>query len=208
MKKVIFSGILVFVVLFVWIGATAEQNFNVSQFTQSSDFYYQYDEMEDSYTILPTSKYNYGDFDVVCYNDGGYSTGHFAIAYMPDYPLPAILTMLVTYSGSTEINATKMIIKVGETRYTFAIPLSQSSGFQTPEKYNIIFTDQSISLLEDIIESGEEDIKFRLSGERDVDGHLVFNKETLSLIYENYISAGGLNQDFSQVYKVMPVTIK
>jgi hypothetical protein len=164
--------------------------------------------MDDSYTILPTSKYNYGDFEVVCYNDGGYSTGNFVIAYMPDYPLQAIMTMGLTYNGSTEINANKIIIKVGDKRYSFMIPLSQTDGFQTPEQYRIIFSDQSIALLKDLIESDEEYIKFRLSGDRDVDGHFSFSKEMLSLVYDSYISAGGLNQDFSQVYKTMPVTIK
>ena len=67
---------------------------------------------------------------------------------------------------------------------------------------------KSIGLLEDIINSEETAFRYRLSGDDDIDGEMLFSKDSVKLLYETYVASGALENDFFLVEALYPCEIK
>ena len=76
------------------------------------------------------------------------------------------------------------------------------------ETYVIALTDESIQMVKDMIDSDNFKVKMRLDGKRDVDGTLIFSKEALTMMYNDYVASGALNNNFAAVREMFPCTIK
>ena len=73
----------------------------------------------------------------------------------------------------------------------------------------LVFTDESIQLLKDVIDDEDIMLDFRLSGDRKVDGNLMFlDIDAVKEFYEDYVAAGGTKQDLSEVANSFPCEVK
>ena len=102
-----------------------------------------------------------------------------------------------------------MIIKVGDTRYTFEVDRStEVNGGKIYEGFTIALTDQTISLIENLRDNSGL-AKYRMDGsKRDIDGSIVFSVDALQKMYDAYVASGALFNNFSVLYSLFPVTIK
>lgn len=118
--------------------------------------------------------------------------------------------MTLLYTGDDWIFTDKIIIKTESHRYTFDVDRdTDTAGGKITELYTLVFTDESIQLLKDVIDDEDIMLDFRLSGDRKVDGNLMFlDIDAVKEFYEDYVAAGGTKQDLSEVANSFPCEVK
>lgn len=185
-------------------GLAAGINFDISVFEDSENYTIEFDDMNDTGEITPVES-------VVCASvtedEEGLFIGLFDIKITEDYP--PVLRINFMYMGEDWIFVDKVIIKPGDTRYTFEVNRDTDvSGGKVIETFTVVLTDESIQMLQDIVDN-RFNVRCRLDGERDVDFNLVFSSlEGLKMLLDDYRASGALNNDFSLLKIAYPCEIK
>lgn len=130
------------------------------------------------------------------------------------------LTMIATFvteTGGTETgilfiikvngvhNFKNMTLLPDKTRYTINVNSAPDSPY---EKGIFVVTSDLMPMFDEIIEKQITSVRYRLSGDDNVDSVLVINVEQLKLLLDLYKEAGGMNQDFLVLKTIFPVTVK
>ena len=204
MKKII--AILIIAMLVI-PSALAEINFDISVFEEAGLYDIEFDDMDDTGMITLKEGGIYWGLPSDEDASEGFLLGTLCLALVEGQP-PAIgFTML--YSGEDWIFTDKVILKPGDTRYTFEVDAdTEVSDGTIQESFLVVITDESFSLIEDIIESGGTNVRCRLSGDRNVDLEITFDKDVLATMCEHYKASGALNNDFSILKQIFPCAIK
>ena len=191
--------------------AMAKVKFDISVFQNNENYNVVFDEMDDTGEIKSTGKNIVfgGSFDDEGHliKDQGYVVGDVDIRIIEGYPPSMRATLLYC---SEERNFTdKIILKPADARYTFEVPKDTGvSDEKIYESFILIFTDESIQMIKDMIDADNFTVKMRLDGNRKIDGFLIFDKEDLTQMYNDYLASGALENDFSAIRRVFPCTIK
>ena len=178
--------------------AMAEVKFDISVFQNNENYNVEFDEMDDTGEITSTEgNVIFGGSS----DDEGYVIGDVDIKIIENYPPVMRATLL--YSGEDWIFTDKVILKPAETRYTFEVSEDTDvSDGKIYESFTLIFTDESIQMIKDMIDADNFIIKMRLDGDRKVDGTLMFDKEKLTQMYNDYLASGALENDFARSNKL------
>ena len=140
--------------------------------------------------------------------DGGVVLGDMTIA--TNAVIPPVIGINANYIADDWAFIDEFIIIAGSNRYTFEVECEREvlDGGGIVEAFLIVLSDESIGLVEDIVNSGETTFRYRLSGDDDIDGEMLFSKDSVKLLYETYVASGALENDFSLVETVCPCEIK
>lgn len=203
MKKSL-TFLIAAIIMTIIINVAAASGFDVTVFQNNPLYDVEYDDMDDTLEIsLVDDCLIMAFFD----DDEGSLLGTIDIKKLEGYP--PVLRLSIMYSGDDWIFIDKIILKPGDTRYTFEIdPDTDVSGGKIYEYFTLILTDVSIGLLDDIINSESQTAKLRLDGDREVNGTMYFLGDEITSLYNDYIAAGGLNGDFSDFNIVFPCEVK
>lgn len=196
MKKLMALVLSIIMMTIIPISAFAADGFNLSIFDNNEDVHVEYDEMTGDTTIqLKSGSGNiYLDFlDHVWFGTN---------IYVSDSSEYYNWIIWYTYMGNgpyTNINSA--LIKIGENRYTFDGIYNSRKDWGDENQYhreflNIIFDGNSISMMEDLINHKDEDIKIRFTGSNgQFDVKLSSDAiEKLIQMYELYKAAGGTRE--------------
>ena len=125
------------------------------------------------------------------------------------------MTMIATFGTEPGIlfiikvngvhNFKDMTLLPDKTRYTIKVNSSPESPY---ENGAFVVTSDLMPMFDEIIEKQITSVRYRLSGDDNVDSVLVINVEQLNLLLDLYKEAGGMNQDFSVLKTIFPVTVK
>ena len=185
--------------------ASSEIKFDISPFEDSDKYTIEFDDMDDTGIItLNEGGYTTAIFD----NDDGIILGQFDIKITEN--LPPILRLSFLYAGEDWIFTDNVIIKTANARYSFEVNRDTDvSGGKIYESFTIAFTDESIQMLQDIVDSDDHLVKLRLDGSnRDVDGQIIFTPEQIKAFLDDYRASGALDNDFSLLKELRPCKIK
>ena len=184
--------------------AAAEVKFDISVFENNPDYKVEFDEMDDTGEITSTEGNTvFG----VGTDDDGYIMGDVVIKIVENQPPVMRITLL--YWGEDWIFTDKVILKPADTRYTFEVSRDTDvSDGKIYELYTLILTDESIQMVKDMIDSDTFIVKMRLDGDRRVDGTLLFYREKLTQMYNDYLASGALENNFHAIKETFPCTIK
>lgn len=185
--------------------ASSEIKFDISPFEDSDKYTIEFDDMDDTGIItLNEGGYITAIFD----NDDGIILGQFDIKITEN--LPPILRLSFLYAGEDWIFTDNVIIKTANARYSFEVNRDTDvSGGKIYESFTIAFTDESIQMLQDIVDSDDHLVKLRLDGSnRDVDGQIIFTPEQIKAFLDDYRASGALDNDFSLLKELRPCKIK
>ncbi len=140
-------------------------------------------------------------------SEDGIIYGSFDIRIIENFPPCIRLTLMLISNKNADI--TKQIFKVGDRRYTFTADCDSDVDDGTIyEMCTIVFTDESVAFVKDIIDNDGK-VKFRLDGsKRQVDGTFTMPIEGLKKLYDAYVASGALNNDFIVLKTIYPVAIK
>lgn len=184
--------------------AVAEVKFDISVFENNPDYKVEFDEMDDTGTI-ESSEDNAVAGKVE--DDDGLILGSVDIKIVED--LPPIMRICLSYVGEDWIFTDKVILKPADKRYAFEVKRDTDvSNGNIIESFALVLTDESIQMVKDMIDSDNFIVKMRLDGDRKVDGSLIFDREKLTQMYNDYVVSGALENDFSLVKTVFPCVIK
>ncbi len=184
--------------------AAAEVKFDISVFENNPDYKVEFDEMDDTGTI-ESSEDNAVAGKVE--DDDGLILGSVDIKIVED--LPPIMRICLSYVGEDWIFTDKVILKPADKRYAFEVKRDTDvSNGNIIESFALVLTDESIQMVKDMIDSDNFIVKMRLDGDRKVDGSLIFDREKLTQMYNDYVVSGALENDFSLVKTVFPCVIK
>lgn len=184
--------------------AGAEVKFDISVFEKNPDYKVEFDEMDDTGEIESTEGNTVFGAGT---DDDGYVFGDVDIKILENHP--PVMRVSLLYSGEDWIFTDKVILKPADTRYTFEVSRdTEVSDGKIYESYTLILTDESIQMVKDMIDSDIFIVKMRLDGDRKVDGTLLFDREKLTQMYNDYLASGALENDFSAFRKAFPCTIK
>lgn len=184
--------------------AAAEVKFDISVFENNPDYKVEFDEMDDTGTIESSE----GNAVAGEEEDGdGSILGWVEIRIIED--LPPIMRICLSYVGEDWIFTDKVILKPADKRYAFEVKRDTDvSNGNIIENFALILTDESIQMVKDMIDSDNFTVKMRLDGDRKVDGSLIFDREKLTQMYNDYVVSGALENDFSLIKTVFPCVIK
>ena len=181
----------------------AEFDFSVFEDDEEIEFEVEYDLMDDTGTIkIPI------DFDPF-----PKSTYPLADVEMDIRSISAGLTLirLAFYISDSTPNVKRVILLPHKTRYTIENVISNTDDSYSA-KHEIVATVASSALLpmfEEIIQKQITSVACRLTGDKDIDGTITVNTESLRKIMELYELAGGWKQElFSIIDTMYPVAIK
>ena len=184
---------------------------DVSVFENKADYDVDMDDFDDTGEISFVGGDNMPSGTVIGNPDGdsGYISGELDIKIIDDGNIAAP-RMTLLYTGDDWIFTDKIIIKTESHRYTFDVDRdTDTAGGKITELYTLVFTDESIQLLKDVIDDEDIMLDFRLSGDRKVDGNLMFlDIDAVKEFYEDYVAAGGTKQDLSEVANSFPCEVK
>ena len=184
--------------------AAAEVKFDISVFENNPDYKVEFDEMDDTGTI-ESSEDNAVAGKVE--DDDCLILGSVDIKIVED--LPPIMRICLSYVGEDWIFTDKVILKPADKRYAFEVKRDTDvSNGNIIESFALVLTDESIQMVKDMIDSDNFIVKMRLDGDRKVDGSLIFDREKLTQMYNDYVVSGALENDFSLVKTVFPCVIK
>lgn len=205
MKKYLALVITLLLVSAVSVPALAI-TFDLAPFENSDNYEVEFDEMDDTGeislveggTILGTTEED----------DEGFIWGDFDIKILEDFP--PIVRVSLLYIGEDWIFTDKVIIKPADTRYTFEVDRDTDvEDGKIYEAFTLALTDESIQMLQDIVDNNVLMVKCRLDGsDRDVDCNLLFDTEKLGVFLDDYRASGSLNNSFSMVKEMFPCEIK
>ena len=205
MKKSI--ALLILVVLLATTTALAEIRFDISGFESSGKYDIEFDDMNDTGEIAPKEGGGLLGFPTADESDDGLIVGSFDIKFVED--LPPLMRLSLYYEGEDWIFTDHVILKPADTRYTFEVDRNTKvSGGKVYEGFVVVFTDESIAMVRDIVENGVPSVRCRLDGERDVDLNLLIDLDTLTDMYNLYVESGALENDFSKIKLAFPCAIK
>ncbi len=194
MLKRLFAVALACALLWSGFALAEEFEFDISVFEDNPNFEVAFDDMND------TGKIQFAeDSDM---------TGVF-MGISEDEDDPPFIGIGAAYLAYDWAFIDEFIIIAGSNRYTFEVECEREvleGGIM--ESFVIGFTDESIGLLEDIINSEETAFRYRLSGDDDIDGEMLFSKDSVKLLYETYVASGALENDFFLVEALYPCEIK
>lgn len=205
MKKFLALVITLLMVSTMTVPALAV-TFDISPFENSENYEVEFDEMDDT-----------GDIELV---EGGAIIGFSeedeeglflgSLNIKITEALPPVLRVQMMYVGEEWIFIDKVILKPADTRYTFEVDCDTDvSGGKIYEMFNLIITDESIQMLQDIVDNNVPLVKCRLDGsKRDVDCKLLFDLEKLGQLLNDYKASGALDNDFDLIKENFPCTIK
>ena len=205
MKKY-FALIITLLLVFVAAVPALAITFDISPFESSGNYEVEFDEMNDTGeitlveggTIIGTPEED----------DEGFIFGDFDIKIIED--LPPVVRVSLLYIGEDWIFTDKVIIKPADTRYTFEVERDTDvEDGKIWEMFTLVMTDESIQMLQDIVDNDVLMVKCRLDGsERDVDCNLLFNTEKLGILLDDYRASGALNNSFALFKEAYPCKIK
>jgi len=114
------------------------------------------------------------------------------------------------YIGEDWVFTDEVIIKPADTRYTFEVDRDTDvEDGKIYEMFTLAMTDESIQMLQDIVDNDVLMVKCRLNGsDRDVDCNLLFNTEKLGVFLDDYRASGSLNNSFAMIKEMYPCKIK
>lgn len=196
----------------LWSGfALAEGfEFDISVFEDDPNFEVEFDDMDDTGKIQFAEDSDMTGMFVGTSEDedGGVVLGDMSIVITEG--LPPVLGIGAYYFADDWAFIDEFIIIAGSNRYTFEVECEREvlDDGGIVETFIIAFSDESIGLVEDIINSEETTFRYRLSGDDDIDGEMLFSKDSVKLLYETYVASGALENDFSLVETVCPCEIK
>lgn len=205
MKKqlaLVITLLLVFIVSAPALAVT----FDLSPFENNANYEVEFDEMDDTGEIaLVDGGVIFGKTEE---DDEGFLMGDFDIKIIEDFPPVIRVTLL--YMGEDWIFTDKVIIKPADTRYTFEVNCDTDiEDGEIFEMATLVLTDESIQMLQDIVDNNLSEVKCRLDGsERDVDCNLSFNVEKLRIFLDDYRASGSLNNSFAAIREAYPCKIK
>lgn len=205
MKKQLALVITLLLVFIVSVPALAV-TFDLSPFENNANYEVEFDEMDDTGEIaLVDGGVIFGKTEE---DDEGFLMGDFDIKIIEDFPPVIRVTLL--YMGEDWIFTDKVIIKPADTRYTFEVNCDTDiEDGEIFEMATLVLTDESIQMLQDIVDNNLSEVKCRLDGsERDVDFNLSFNVEKLRIFLDDYRASGSLNNSFAAIREAYPCKIK
>ena len=210
MLKRLFAVVLACALLWSGFALAEGFEFDISVFEDDPNFEVEFDDMDD------TGKIQFAeDSDMTGLfigtsedEDGGVVLGDMSIVITEG--LPPVLGIGAYYIADDWAFIDEFIIIAGSNRYTFEVECEREvlDDGGIVETFIIAFSDESIGLVEDIINSEETTFRYRLSGDDDIDGEMLFSKDSVKLLYETYVASGALENDFSLVETVCPCEIK
>ena len=209
MLKRLFAVVLACALLWSGFALAEGFEFDISVFEDDPNFEVEFDDMDDTGRIQFAE-----DSDMTGIflgtsedEDGGVVLGDMTIA--TNAVIPPVIGINANYIADDWAFIDEFIIIAGSNRYTFEVECEREvleGGIM--ESFVIGFTDESIGLLEDIINSEETAFRYRLSGDDDIDGEMLFSKDSVKLLYETYVASGALENDFFLVEALYPCEIK
>lgn len=205
MKRIISLLICMCICIVFPTPAFANVEFDISVFENNPAYTVEFDDMNDTGEITPAEGYIIlGIAD----DDEGSLLGYFDIKIIEN--LPPTIRLMFYYIGEDWIFTEKLIIKIGDVRYTFEVdPDTDVEDGKIYEQFAIAITDENYAMLEHICNAEDFDaVRFRLNGDRDVDGYFIFDTEVLHQMCTDYIASGSLENDFSLLSELYPCTIK
>ena len=205
MKKYLALVISLLLVSFVSVPALAI-SFDLFPFENNANYEVEFDEMDDTGeislveggTIIGTTEED----------DEGFILGDFDIKIVEN--LPPVVRVNLLYIGEDWVFTDEVIIKPADTRYTFEVDRNTDvEDGKIYEMFTLAMTDESIQMLQDIVDNDVSMVKCRLNGsDRDVDCNLLFNTEKLGVFLDDYRASGSLNNSFAMVKEMYPCKIK
>ena len=205
MKKYFALMITLLLVSIVSVPALAI-TFDISPFENNPNYEVEFDEMDDTGEIaLAEGGIIFGTTEE---DDEGLLLGDFDIKIIENFP-PVVRVSLL-YIGEDWIFTDKIIIKPNETRYTFEVDRDTDvEDGKIYEMFTLCMTDESIQMLQDIVDNEVSMVKCRLDGsDRDVDCNLIFNTEKLKILLDDYRASGALDNSFTLLKDKFPCKIK
>lgn len=205
MKKYLAFVITLFLVSTVSVPALAI-TFDISPFENSDNYEVEFDEMDDTGEIALVEGGSI--FGTPEDDDEGFILGNFDIKIVED--LPPVVRVNLLYIGEDWIFTDKVIIKPADTRYTFEVDRDTDvEDGKIYEMFTLVMTDESIQMLQDIVDNSVSMVKCRLDGsDRDVDCNLLFSTEKLGIFLADYRASGSLNNSFDLIEEMYPCEIK
>ena len=209
MSKIRVVGWLLVMVLLVHSSAALAE-FDLSLFKNDSRFKVTEDKMNDTAVIVLADGGSVWGF-------ANNSSSDEAILVDVDIKLTShelfphsMIRISVYFIGEEWVSTDSFIVRTEKNRYTFKELNSDRDINQgkSVEHFVVPITDKSLPMIKEIINSSSS-VDCRLSGDRYVDIPIAFRDiKNLQALYDTYIAAGGLDQDFSNVNALYPVTVK
>lgn len=210
MLKRLFAVVLACALLWNGFALAEEFEFDISVFKDNPNFEVTFDDMNDTGKIqfAEDSDMTGMIMGVSEDKDDGVVLGNMSIVIAEG--VPPLLGIGVDYKADDWAFIDEFIIIAGSNRYTFEVECKREvlDGGRIVESFAIIFSDESIGLVEDIINSEETVFRYRLSGDDDIDGKMTLSKDSVKLLYETYVASGALENDFFLVKAMCPCEIK
>lgn len=205
MKKYLALVISLLLVSFASAPALAV-TFDLAPFENSDNYEVKFDEMNDTGEISLVEGGRI--FGVPEDDDEGIIIGDFDAIIIEGYP-PIVRVNLI-YAGEDWIFTDNVIIKPADTRYTFEVNRDTDvENGKIYESFTLVMTDESIQMLQDIVDNHVSSVKCRLDGsDRDVDCSLIFDTEKLGIFLDDYRASGSLNNNFALIKEIYPCKIK
>lgn len=205
MKKYLAMVITLLLVSIVSVPALAI-TFDISPFENSTNYEIEFDDMDDTGEIsLVEGGMFFGLMDDEA--EEGLLLNTIDIKITENNPPVIRLTFL--YIGEDWIFTDKVIVKPADTRYTFEVRRDTDvSDGKIYEMYTLVMTDESIKMLEDIVNNEVSMVKCRLDGDRKVNCSLMFNLEKLAQLLDDYKASGALENSFVAIKTAYPCSIK
>lgn len=218
MKKYFTLMVALVLIFAVTIPAFADANtsseikFDISPFENSDNYTIEFDDMDDTGEINLTTEGRY----VVSLlgNDDSIFGGEFDIKIIENMPPTLRINWFyLGYVGEDWIFTDNVTIKTSNARYTFEVERDTDIiDGKICEYFTILFTDESIQMLQDVIDSNvsvDSLVKCRLNGSnRNVDCILFFDLDQLTELLADYRASGAIDNDFSIINEICPCKIK
>ena len=205
MKRYFCIVVLVVALMLITLTCSAAINFDISVFENNPMYTVEFDDMDDTGEIDLVEGGTF--FGTTQEDDEGVVLGVLDMKIIED--LPPIIRLQIFYYGEDWVFTDKIIIKPDRLRYTFEVDgdTEVESG-KIFESYVIALSDESIGFLKDIADGNIASVQYRLDGDRNVDGQLIFDAAIIKQFYEDYLNSGALNNDFSNIRVSFPCIIK
>ena len=210
MLKRLFAVVLACALLWSGFALAEGFEFDISVFEDDPNFEVEFDDMDDTGRIQFAE-----DSDMTGIflgtsedEDGGVVLGDMTIA--TNAVIPPVIGINANYIADDWAFIDEFIIIAGSNRYTFEVECEREvlDGGGIVEAFLIVLSDESIGLLGDIANSGETTFRYRLSGDDDIDGEMIFSRDSVKLLYETYVASGALENDLSFLETLYPCEIK
>jgi hypothetical protein len=189
--------LLLFLTLIVSTVGIALAEFDYSVFENNENFEVKIDAFDDTVDISTTDKFN----PITVDTSDGKATD--TVTMILSVGTERILVVIIKVVGVH--NFKNITLLPDKTRYTTDVTSTPSSLYETT---SFLVSPDLMPMFDEIIEKQITSVRYRLSGDDNVDSALAINVEQLKLLIDLYKEAGGMNQDFSIFKLLYPVTVK